>query len=182
MKHHWRCFYRDTVRNTNSRYLFSSIRIHYASECIIGGVAIDPVLNLIVGFLFSGEPGGSGREAGRGGGEKKKKKRDQNVMVTTCSTVKGSFIDQDRQRSGWRRRRRRGKWRYFCKDPNCLTFQKSRPFCFVTRYCCSQRARMSWRRQFEPWPQVEPQLAASVYHAVRFFLSFFIIRRAAFVL
>lgn len=168
MKHHWRGFYRDTVRNTNSRYLFSSIRIHYASECIIGGVAIDPVLNLIVGFLFSGEPGGSGREVG---GTKKKKKRDQNVMVTTCSTVKGSFIDQDRQRSGWRRRR--GKWRYFCKDPNCLTFQKSRPFCFVTRYCCSQRARMSWRRQFELWPQVEPQFAASVYHAARFFFLFY---------
>lgn len=64
MKHHWRGFYRDTVRNTNSRYLFSSIRIHYASECIIGGVAIDPVLNLIVRFLFSSEPGGSGSQGG----------------------------------------------------------------------------------------------------------------------
>lgn len=76
MEHHWHGFYRDTVRNTNSRYLFSSIRIHYASECIIGGVAIDPVLNLIVRFLFSSEPagggsqGGSEGEGGRGGGKK----------------------------------------------------------------------------------------------------------------
>lgn len=38
MKHHWHGYYRHTGRNTNSscRYLFSSIRIHYASECIIG--------------------------------------------------------------------------------------------------------------------------------------------------
>lgn len=72
MKHHWRGFYRDTVWNTNSRYLFWSIRIHYASECIIGGVAIDPVLNLIVRFLFSsGEPGGSGEGEWRGGVGKK---------------------------------------------------------------------------------------------------------------
>lgn len=38
MKHHRHGYYRHTVQNTNSpcRYLFSSISIHYASECIIG--------------------------------------------------------------------------------------------------------------------------------------------------
>lgn len=37
MKHHWRDYYTHTVQNTNSpcRYLFSSIRIRYASKCII---------------------------------------------------------------------------------------------------------------------------------------------------
>ena len=38
MKHHRHGYYRHAARNTNSpcRYLFSSISIHYAAECIIG--------------------------------------------------------------------------------------------------------------------------------------------------
>lgn len=68
-------------------------------------VAIDPVLNLIVAFLFSGEPGEK---------EGKKGKQGQpNVTVTTCSIVKGSFIDQDRQI---------GRGEIFQREPDCLTF------------------------------------------------------------
>ena len=65
-------------------------------------VAIDPVLNLIVIFLFSSEPGEG------------KKEGWPNVMVTTCSIVKGNFIDQDRHRG------REGE--EFQRDPNRLTF------------------------------------------------------------
>lgn len=43
------------------------------------------------------------------------KKGWPNVMVTTCSIVKGSFIDQDRK----------GEGRYFCRTPTVWHFRKA---------------------------------------------------------
>lgn len=81
-------------------------------------VAIDPVLNLIVIFLFSSEPGEG------------KKEGWPNVMVTTCSIVKGSFIDQERE----------GEGRYFSRTPTVWHFRKAVLSILSPFLCCTQRA------------------------------------------
>lgn len=105
MKHHWHSYYRHCPEYKFTMQVFAFIHQNSLCEWMYHwSVAIDPVLNLIVMFLFSCEPG-------------EKKKGRPNVMVTTCSTVKGSFIDQDRQ-TGRRER-------YFSRTPTVWHFRKA---------------------------------------------------------